>query len=486
MLLYIYISVTHLDPPTRPQHPPPIHYYTLSDQAVRVQYTNSDTGQLEGTPVELATKADLDAVLARVYELEASVLTKEKADVNYVMSKDATTFAKAAEVNVLEIQLTETLSAFATLSEQNAKVVKCGDLNDPKDGSVQVPEEHIPGTLAKYSCDDFYYLNGSDVSTCLSSGTWSGTAPTCKHVNEGSQQNPGQSCKAIYWALSQQQGGSQIEDGTYWIKPTDTDRPFQVFCDMTTKTKEGYSGWTLCGKYDRERRGSKYLAQGFGRAPSGAGSMSSLYDFTDAAAGQRWASIDCRNILQSAGGYGNGFGKGSGWAIEASKGKVDPGAFWFMHAASNGVGAGYEVAQFTNVMDDVRKDATKFFDTASDDTGICVSNDVGTTETGGITTYSSDWTVYTDNRDLNKKDHDVQSCLYGDGHHFCSFGRDGMQFNNAQGYKEDPDTVGIGKNNSACTGSLRDTIFWGWNEVIKRVVMYLSTGTQAVRVGFRV
>ena len=372
---------------------------SASDKAVQVQYTDPETGRAEGAPVALATQTDLDALRDRVYELEATRITKEKADSDYISNAGATALAKATDVAVLNGQLTEALKAIATLSawqkkNENAAVVTCGELESPQDGSVRVPAEHIPGALARYECDDFYFLSGSDVSTCLSTGEWSGAAPTCKHVNEGSEQNPGQSCKAIYWARSQQQEASAIKDGAYWIKPTDSARPFQVWCDMTTKTKDGHSGWTMCGKLDRERRGSKYLSQGFGRAPSGSKAMASLFNFDDAVEGQKWTSIDCRNILQSTGGYGGGFGKGSGWAADAGiDAGVTPGGSWFMHAASNGVGngAGYVVAQFTNVLDDVRKDATKLFDTASEDTGVCVTNDVGTSETGGITTYDLDW-----------------------------------------------------------------------------------------------
>ena len=36
------------------------------------------------------------------------------------------------------------------------------------------------GTMATYSCDPGYTLNGGSTRTCQSGGTWSGSASTCK------------------------------------------------------------------------------------------------------------------------------------------------------------------------------------------------------------------------------------------------------------------------------------------------------------------
>ena len=61
---------------------------------------------------------------------------------------------------------------------------------------------------------------------------------------------------------------------------------------------------------------------------------------------------------------------------------------------------------------------------------------------------------------------DVGGCLSGDGHHFCSFDRLGMQLNNANGYEVDPDILPEANKTAAdgCRSSIRDTVFWAWNE----------------------
>jgi hypothetical protein len=166
---------------------------------------------------------------------------------------------------------------------------------------------------------------------------------------------------------------------------------------MEVKAKDGKSGWTLCGKFDRERAGSKYLAQGFGRSPSGATSMSSLDHFEDATDGARWVSIDCRPIVQ-----------------DSSSGSGD-GSTFMMHAGSND-GDALADYHFTNVLEDAREDATNLFDMARKDEGTCVAQEAGKPESGGIITYSKDWGVYTDNwSSARGSEQDRGGCLSGDG-----------------------------------------------------------------------
>ena len=42
------------------------------------------------------------------------------------------------------------------------------------------PPESTPGSIALYSCQEGYTLNGNDERTCLSDGEWSGADPTCE------------------------------------------------------------------------------------------------------------------------------------------------------------------------------------------------------------------------------------------------------------------------------------------------------------------
>jgi hypothetical protein len=228
------------------------------------------------------------------------------------------------------------------------------------------------------------------------------------------------------------------------LKPKRAQDAFEVWCDMVTKTKDGKSGWTLCGKYDRDRGGVKFLAQGFGRSSSGASSMTSLTDFTAAADGTRWVSIDCRMLVQ-----------------DSSAGSED-GATYMLHAASN-TGETYDVYQFTNVLADSRKDASLFFDMASRDKGVCTSQEIGKPMSGGIMTWDKDWQVYTDNWNVGRGSAiDTGACLTGDGHHFCSKERLGARLNNAGG------SGAPQENKTNCQASGSDTIYWSWTETDTR------------------
>ena len=51
-------------------------------------------------------------------------------------------------------------------------------LEDPAGGSVSTPTVHL-GSIATYTCDVGYELNGDPTRTCQSSGEWSGVEPHC-------------------------------------------------------------------------------------------------------------------------------------------------------------------------------------------------------------------------------------------------------------------------------------------------------------------
>lgn len=59
--------------------------------------------------------------------------------------------------------------------------VDCGPLDNPEDGAVS-----LTGTtyisVATYSCDSGYVLMGDEMRTCLDTGLWSGSTPTCSKL----------------------------------------------------------------------------------------------------------------------------------------------------------------------------------------------------------------------------------------------------------------------------------------------------------------
>ena len=59
-----------------------------------------------------------------------------------------------------------------------ALVVDCGNLTSPLQGYVSIAESTF-GSIANYSCFEGYELDGNVTRTCLESGNWSGSDPTC-------------------------------------------------------------------------------------------------------------------------------------------------------------------------------------------------------------------------------------------------------------------------------------------------------------------
>ena len=56
---------------------------------------------------------------------------------------------------------------------------ECEDLDDPEYGDVTLTDGTHQGSLANYSCDADYEISDASVRVCLSTGYWSGWAPTC-------------------------------------------------------------------------------------------------------------------------------------------------------------------------------------------------------------------------------------------------------------------------------------------------------------------
>ncbi len=78
---------------------------------------------------------------------------------------------------------------FATPAPTCAPSPCSPNLVAPANGSV-TPAMGTTGTVATYSCNAGYSLTGNATQICQSSGTWSGTAPTCTLVTTGCTPDP--------------------------------------------------------------------------------------------------------------------------------------------------------------------------------------------------------------------------------------------------------------------------------------------------------
>ena len=58
--------------------------------------------------------------------------------------------------------------------------VDCGELMAPENGAVSTSSGTTFTSTATYSCNDGYTLVGVSTRTCLASGSWSDSAPTCE------------------------------------------------------------------------------------------------------------------------------------------------------------------------------------------------------------------------------------------------------------------------------------------------------------------
>ena len=60
----------------------------------------------------------------------------------------------------------------------------CGDLPDPINGTVTL-NGTVEGSIANYTCDGGFLLDGPVVRMCGSNGMWSGSTPQCEGEFEG-------------------------------------------------------------------------------------------------------------------------------------------------------------------------------------------------------------------------------------------------------------------------------------------------------------
>ena len=62
----------------------------------------------------------------------------------------------------------------------NNTAVDCGTLPSIMNGTVETSSGTVYNNMATYSCNNGYHLNGVMTRTCLSTGQWSSSPPTCE------------------------------------------------------------------------------------------------------------------------------------------------------------------------------------------------------------------------------------------------------------------------------------------------------------------
>ena len=88
---------------------------------------------------------------------------------------------------------------FTSLLSFNHTAKDCGTLSDPANGDVDLTDGTVFGARAVYSCDAGYILSGISTRDCLSTGSWSGVAPTCDRKSLELGQYVGEHLKGVIW-----------------------------------------------------------------------------------------------------------------------------------------------------------------------------------------------------------------------------------------------------------------------------------------------
>jgi len=283
-------------------------------------------------------------------------------------------------------------------------------------------------TAVRYKCNKGYSMLSPEsplgvgttaLSTC-NDHVWS-TVPECV-------QPAGKSCKDV---LSK--NSSALSGPTLLYSPPYT---FVGFCDMVTPSIDGKTkGFTLCSKYNANHpNGPRWLNQGFGRDNVNLKDMGSLDAFSGKAT--KWSSIDCRAIIRT----------GASYMMHASTN--DPVALQTDMREQSGLKK-WTLQFFTNIMSDVKADPTNLFDLTRDDKGNCTPN--------VMSTYNADGTKMIAYKGFKLQDR----CMIGDGHHFCSYAREGSVLSNMRGSSR---YIDKGVVNAACAGSQYDTVYWSWRD----------------------
>ena len=65
--------------------------------------------------------------------------------------------------------------------------VDCGNLTDISNGLVSLTETTF-GSIATYSCDEGFGLQGSSERVCEATGQWNGSEPLCESNQRGERE----------------------------------------------------------------------------------------------------------------------------------------------------------------------------------------------------------------------------------------------------------------------------------------------------------
>lgn len=221
---------------------------------------------------------------------------------------------------------------------------------------------------------------------------------------------PGQSAStAAASCKSLRQDHSVLTSGLYWVDPTGSD-PYRTYCDMVTNG----GGWTLCGKYDRNGSGSRYLRQGFGRSSDNRDQLALMFSFST-----RQASADCRAFITG-------------------------GATQFLSAGSDGA-LPFADGRINDLPSDVLADPTNLFDLDLDEAAgsVCTADGLVTRNLSGASLGRTDG-----GNSLAEA-----AALIGNGTGFTNRARTGASFSNAA------------RTSSTCEATSDDTVFWSWRDV---------------------
>lgn len=69
-----------------------------------------------------------------------------------------------------------------TLTHLIPTAVDCGDLDDPDNGDVTLTGTTL-GSIAIYSCNNGYFLEGKERRVCQSNREWTGRSPVCRRMS---------------------------------------------------------------------------------------------------------------------------------------------------------------------------------------------------------------------------------------------------------------------------------------------------------------